>query len=187
MRTQMWRLALALAASAVLSSPVAARNETDADCGRFAMALEYSPLFVANGLLCRRSNEQLGPVEIIEAHGPSNFTYLRHLIAEDSAGILPRDLEYFADRTSFFRITEKWGETVRRGDFDSRAFGGVSLEWSVKGFECVAFARYTGEGATPNSFRHELVGLFCFESSKGPVPMSGDLIDDFLKRLRLDF
>jgi hypothetical protein len=179
---------LAFAATiAMVMESATTRDLPEADCGKFAMALEYSPLFVANGLLCRSSAEQLGPVEIIEAHGRSNFTYLRHLTADESAGILPDDLEYFADRTGFFRTTEKWGEAVLRGEFESRAFGGASLDQSVKGFECVAFSRYSGEGAAPNSYRHELVGLFCFESSKGPVPMSGDLIDNFLKRLRLEF
>jgi hypothetical protein len=187
MRRTIRCLALAVAAITAVPEPAVARDETDADCGKFAMALEYSPLFVANGLLCRTSVEQLGQVEIIEAHGRSNFTFLRHLTADESAGILPDDLEYFADRTGFFRTTEKWGEAVRRGEIDSRAFGGVSLDRSIKGFECVAFSRYSGTGAAPNSYRHEFIGLFCFDSSKGPVPMDGALIDDFLKRLRLEF
>jgi hypothetical protein len=179
---------LVFAATVVMVTESArAKDLPEADCGRFAMALEYSPLFVANGLLCHRSAEQLGQAEIIEAHGRSNFTFLRHLTADETAGILPDDLEYFADRIGFFRTTEKWGEAVRRGEFDSRAFGGVSLDRSVKGFECVAFSRYSGTGAAPDSFRHEFIGLFCFESSKGPVPMDGALIDDFLKRLRLKF
>ena len=179
-------LAIAATVALVLESATA-KDLPEADCGDFAMAVEYSPLFVANGLLCHKSVEQLGQVEIIEAHGRSNFTFLRHLTADETAGILPDDLEYFADRTGFFRTTEKWGKAVRRGEFDSRAFGGVSLDRSVKGFECVAFSRYSGTGAAPDSFRHELVGLFCFESSTGPVPMDSALIDDFLKRLHLEF
>jgi hypothetical protein len=179
---------LALAATiAMVTESAATKDLPEADCGKFTMALEYSPLFVANGLLCRSSAEQLGQVEIIEAHGRSNFTFLRHLTAYETAGILPDDLEYFADRTGFFRTTEKWGEAVRRGEFDSRAFGGVSLDRSVKGFECVAFSRYSGTGAAADSFRHEFVGLFCFESSKGPMPMDSALVDDFLKRLHLEF
>lgn len=180
-------LAVALAAIAVAPEPAAAKAESEADCARFAMALPYSPVFVANGLICHTFADHLGQVEKIEARGRHNFTLLRHLTADDTSGILPDDLEYFADRTGLFRTTEQWGATVRRGEFATQAFGGVSRERAVKGYECAAFSRYSGAGAAPDSFRHELIGLFCFESSKGPVPMSGDLIEDFLTRLRLEF
>lgn len=180
-------LAVVLAAIAVAPERAAAKDEIEADCAKFAMALQYSPVFVANGLLCHTLGDHLGQVEKIEARGRHNLTLLRHLTADDSSGILPDDLEYFADRTGLFRTTEQWGTPVQRGEFATQAFGGLSRDRSVKGYECVAFSRYSGEGAAPDSFRHELIGLFCFESSKGPVPMSADLIEDFLTRLRLEF
>jgi len=187
MRSLVCRVAVAVAAIIVAPGPVVAKDEIDADCAKFAMALQYTPLFVGNGLLCHTSFDHFGPVEIIEARGRHNFTFLRHVAGDDGTSLLPDDLEYVTDRTDFFRATEQWGETVRRGEFETRAFGGVPQDSRPKGFECVAFSRYSGEGAEPGTFRHELFGLFCFEASKGPVPMSGDLIEDFLTRIRLEF
>jgi hypothetical protein len=177
----------AIAAALALAAGAAAKDLPEADCGGFAMALEYSPLFVANGLMCHAGGEHLGDVEIIEARGRNNFTYLRHLTAEDSTGIPAGDLQYFADRAGPFRATERWGETVQRGVFSTRAFGALPEDRSVKGYECVVFSRYSGDGAAPETFGDEFIGYFCFESTKGPAPMESALIDDFLKRLRLAY
>ena len=175
-----------VAANALAAGAMAA-NKTEADCRKFAMSLPSTPLFVAEGLICHTTFDRSGPVEIIEAQGRQNFTYLRHLAGEEGASLQPDDLEYRADRSGFFERTDNWGETVRRGVYATRAFAGFPQRASPYGFECVAFSRYSGDGVVAGSFRHELFGLFCFDGGKNPAPMQDDLIEEFLKRLQLDF
>jgi hypothetical protein len=179
-------MVLIVAASSLAPAAMAA-NRTEADCRKFAMSLPSTPLFVAEGLICHTASDRSGPVEIIEAHGRQNFTYLRHLAGEEGASLKADDLEYRADRSGFFERTDLWGETVRHGAYATRAFAGFPERASAYGFECVAFSRYSGDGAEDGSFRHELFGLFCFDGGKNPAPMQEDLIEEFLKRLRLDF
>jgi len=176
-----------IVAALVAAAETTAGSNTEADCAKFSMALPYTPLFVSEGLLCSTAFDRSGSLEIIEAHGRQNFTYLRHLAGDEGVSLQPDDLEYRADRTDFFQLTDDWGETVRRGDYVTRAFAGFPDRRYAYGFECVAFSRYSGDGVEAGSFRHEVFGLFCFDGGQDPAPMQADLIEEFLKRLKYEF